>query len=354
MKTKTPKTVIGIDLGDKKHAVCVLGKGGEILAEFTVPNSRAALSELAGDHPGARVAMEVGGHSPWTSRLLESLGLEVIVANACKLRAIYTNERKCDELDARMLAKLARVDPGLLHPVRHGSEGAQRDLLQVKLRDTLVRQRVNVITSVRHSLKSLGVRLPSPCTSAFAQRARTLLREQHPETLPAIEPCLCVLDELCARIRQLEAAIDEAARVRHPAAAHLQQIPGVGPITSLCFVLSIEDPGRFANPRDVGAYLGLVPGRDQSGDTDRQLPITRAGNRYLRALLVQCAQYILGHHGPDCDLRRGGLKLAARGGRAAKKKAVVAIARKLAVLMLVLWREQSSYEPLRGRAGRAA
>lgn len=346
MKNNTVQNVIGIDLGDKKHAVCVIDKDGTILKEFSIRNQFNDLSKIARDFPGARVAIEVGTHSPWISRHLVNEGLEVVVANARKLRAIYTNDRKCDELDARMLAKFARVDTELLHPITHRSEQAQRDALAISLRDTLVRQRVNTINSVRFSLKSLGIRLPAPSCSAFAKQARTFLQD-HPELLPAIEPLLCVLDELTDQIKHYDKAILNTAKTQYPQALKLQQICGVGPITSLAFILTIEDPSRFKDPRDIGAYLGLIPRRDQSGDTDKQLPISKAGNKHLRQLLVQSAQYILGHWGPDCDLRRHGLKIAARGGKAAKRKALIAIARKLAVLMLVMWQNQTDYQPLR-------
>lgn len=347
MKNKhTQETVIGIDLGDKKHAICVLDKDGKILREDTLTNDRKHLAELAREYPRARVAMEVGTHSPWISRMLAKAGMEVFVANSRKLRAIYANERKCDELDARMLARIARLDPSLLSPVRHGSEENQKDLLPIKLRDTLVRQRVAIINSVRACLKALGLRITSSGPASFAREARAMLEEQA-DLLAALEPSLAILDELCARIREYDKTITRCADARHPQAGKLQAISGVGPITSLSFVLTVEDPGRFDDPRDVGAYLGLVPRRDQSGKSDKQLPISKTGNRYLRGLLVQSAQYILGHFGPECDLRRHGLKLASRGGKAAKKKAVIAVARKLAVVMLVMWKSQSDYRPQR-------
>jgi transposase len=142
-------------------------------------------------------------------------------------------------------------------------------------------------------------------------------------------------------------AAQQSYRMMHP----LNQPQGeqVGPITSLCFVLSIGDPKRFAKRRDVGAYLGLVPKRDQSGGLDKQLRISKTGNAYLRRLLVGAAQYILGPFGPDSDLRRHGLELAKRGAQGAKKKAVVAVARKLSILMLALWQggEERAYQPLR-------
>ncbi len=288
--------------------------------------------------------MEVGTHSPWVSRLIEQQGCSCLVANARKLRAIYSNVRKCDELDARMLAKLARVDPDLLSPIKHGSEERQLHRLAITLRDSLVRQRVNIIGTIRFSLKSLGVRLPGCSTPYFAKQCRHELEDS--PLLAVVETSLEALDGLNAQIKALDKQIAKTAAEHYPQTKLLEQIPGVGPITSLSYVLAVGEPERFKDSRDVAAYLGLVPRRDQSGQSDKQLPISKAGNRDVRRLLVQCAQYILGHFGPDCDLRRQGLKLAARGGKAAKRKAIIAIARKLAVLMLALWKSGQAYEPL--------
>jgi transposase len=346
MKTSIPSTTIGLDLGDKKHAICVLNRKGEIVDERTITNHRESLRRLSQKHPKSRIALEVGSHSPWISRLFDGLGHEVIVANPRKLRAVYTSNRKCDKTDAQMIARLARVDPKLLHPIQHSSEEAQRDLLQVKLRDNLVRQRVDIISSIRFTLKSLGVRLPSPNTGCFAKRCRTLLAKDQPELLTMVEPSLQIIDVMTKNIRELEHRIEELSVQRYPVTMRLRQITGVGPITGLTFVLTIGDPKRFESPRDVAAYLGLVPKRDQSGDLDKQLPISKAGDAYLRRLLVSSAQYILGPFGPDCDLKRHGLELAGRGGRCARKKAVVAIARKLSVLLLTLWKREVDYQPL--------
>lgn len=292
--TQSSSAVIGIDLGDKKHAGCVLGNRGDADKEFDIPNRKESLLKLAEDYPGARVAIEVGTHSPWTSRLLRDAALSVTVANARRVRA-------------------------------------------------------NIVLSVRGLLKSIGERVPPVSTAAFSKRVRGHLPEA-PELLAAVGPALESIDVLTAQIKTYDQAIADAAQNDYPQAVQLQQIAGVGPVTSLCFVLSVEDPGRFPKPRDVGPWLGLVPKRDQSGETDRELPVSKAGNRYLRSLLVQCAHYLLGPHGPDCDLRRHGLKLAARGGRSAKKKATVAISRKLAVLMLAMWQNQSEYVPLKKAA----
>ena len=289
-------------------------------------------------------------HSPWISRFFQQLGHRVLVANPRKVRAIYQNERKCDRKDAEMLARLARAEEKLLHPVDHGTEEMQRDLLQIKLRDNLVRQRVDVISSVRFTLKSLGVPLRSPNTTCFARHARKALAGEHDDLLALIEPSLGVLDAMTKQIRRLEKSIGELAGVKYPESEFLTQIAGVGTLTSLTSILTIGDPLRFRRGRDVAAYLGLVPKRDQSGDTDKQLRISKAGDAYLRRLLVSAAQYVLGPFGPDCRLKRKGLELAARGGPRAKRKAVVAVARKLAVLMLALWRDEQFYQPERRAA----
>ncbi len=350
MKTNSSTIVIGLDLGDRRHAICVLSAEGKILSERSMPNTRAALERLSESYPGALMVLEVGMHSPWTSRFLEARGHRVLVANPRKTRAIWKNDRKDDRKDARMLAKLARADESLLHPIQHSTEEHQKDLLQIKLRDNLVRQRVDVISSVRFTLKSLGVQTRSPNTNCFAKYARKRLGEEHPDLLALVEPSLRVIDAFTEQIRALDKAIEAMAADQYPETEFLTQITGVGTITSLTFVLTIGDPTRFRRVRDVAAYLGMVPRRDQSGDSDPALRITKAGDKYLRCLLVSAAQYILGPFGPDCRLRRSGLKLAERGGPQAKKKAVIAVARKLAVLMLVLWRGEQIYKPMKRAA----
>lgn len=344
------QTTIGIDLGDKKHAICALGKDGEVLQEFTIRNDAEALLGLAEAYPKARVAMEVGTHSPWISRLLKGAGLEVIVANARRLRAIYDNDRKCDRTDAMMLARIARLDSQMLHPIKHISEPSQRDMLLLKLRDSLVRQRVGLVNCARACLKSLGLRIKLKTSAASVPQVREALSSHDAMLAAVLEPILAAIEESCKRIAEYDQQIARAIEERHPQAAKLRSIGGVGPITSLGFVLSIEDPERFKDARDVGAYVGLVPRRDQSGNSDKQLPISKTGSTYLRKLLVQCAHYILGPFGKDCELRRHGHKLMGRGGKAAKKRATVAVARKLAVVMLTLWKKQTDYQPLRQAA----
>jgi transposase len=338
---KRSKHTIGIDLGDRTHQVCVLDRQGEVVERKGIGSDRGALRSLARRYPGARTIIECGMQSPWISRFLIELGMEVIVANPRKVRAIWQQERKSDKRDAEMLARIGRVDPKLLKPIRHGSADAQRELLSIKMRDALVRQRVNIISAIRFTLKSLGHRVSNPSTARFH---KVVLEQVPKECVTLIEPMVEVLAEMTRRIKDLDRIIKRAAD-SHPAARHLQQIIGIGPITALYFVHKIEDPGRFAKSRDIGAYLGLCPKRDQSGDCDKQLRISKAGDGYLRRLLVSAAQYILGHFGKDCALRDFGLRLSERGGPRAKKKAVVAVARKLGVLMLSLWKSGEDFRP---------
>lgn len=350
MKTPSTEHVVAIDLGNAKHAICVtLRESGEIIDERNITNHRESLRRLSKKYPGALMVMEVGAHSPWISRFLQDMEHEVLIANPRKVRAIFENDRKSDLYDARMLAKIARFDPSMLHPIEHRSEQAQRDILQIKLRDSLVRRRVDLISTVRCALKSLGIAVKSPRTESFARQARETLGKGD-ATLALIEPVLAALDTVNEQVGELDRDIEALAAERYPEVAGLTRISGVGVLTALCFVLVVGDHERFARPRDIGGYLGLVPKRDQSGEVDKELRISCKGDSYLRRLLVGSAQYILGPFGPDCDLRTRGLALAGRGGKRAKKKAVIATARKLAVLMLSLLKSGEDYDANRSEA----
>jgi transposase len=268
----------------------------------------------------------------------------VYVANPRQLPLIFRNNRKNDRLDALSLAKLVRLDPELLHPIRHRSAQAQQDLAVLHSRDVLVASRTGLISHVRGVVKSIGERLPSCSTERFAQTAA----EKIPEVLQcALGPILKIIAELTQQIRAYNREVDRLAKESYSAAAGLRQVNGIGPLTSLAFVITLEDPDRFLRSRDVGPYLGLTPKRDQSGSSDPQLHISKAGDVFLRKLLVECAHHILGPFGTDCDLRRWGMKLAGANSQKARKRAIVAVARKLAVLLHRLWSTGEVYEPLR-------
>jgi len=342
---------IGLDLGDRFTEGRVLDASGEVVEAFRVRTTEPALSARLGSFRPSRVVLEVGTHSPWVSRVVAREGHEPIVANPRRVRLIAENDAKSDGVDAELLARLGRVDPSLLRPIVHRGAQAQRDRMLIQARDGFVRARTQLVNQVRGLAKALGTRMPSSSTEAFPKRVRATTPL---ELFPGLAPLLETIDRLTATIRQMDAEIERLCRERYPETELLRQVPGVGAITALYYVLTLEDPSRFARSRSVGAYVGLCPKRRDSGEQRPQLRITKAGDRLLRSLLVRCAHYVLGPFGPDTDLRRAGLRMAERGGQAAKKRAIVATARRLAVLLHRLWTTGEAYEPVRGAASQAA
>lgn len=340
----TTNLTVGIDLGDQTSAFCVLDAAGDIVAEGTVRTTESALEQQFQNMGSARIALETGTHSPWVSRLLQNYGHDVVVANARQVRVICESDRKNDKVDARTLARLARIDKDLLHPIRHRSAKAQCDLATLRARDALVQVRTKLVNCVRGMVKSVGGRLPGASADYFAKK----VREHIPVSIhDAVTLLLDQIEQLSTQLRAYDKRIEQMAKAEYPATQLMRQIPGVGAITSMAFTLTIEDPHRFVKSRDIGGYLGLLPRQSDSGKSKPQLSITKAGDHMVRRLLVGCAHYVLGHFGPDTDLRRWGLGLMVRGGKNAKKRAIIAVARKLAVLMHKLWVTGEVYEPLR-------
>src|ERR1700686_5454080 len=330
------KLTIGLDLGDRNSWYWVVDEAGQIQLEQRVRTTGKALQEVFGTMPRSRIALEIGTHSPWISRMLSDLGHEVIVANSRKVRLIGESRKKDDRLDAQTLARLARIDPELLYPVKHRSAQAQADLMMIRARTGLVNTARGLAKSYGERLRGCNVRNMNP------EKAEGL----SPELQAALEPLLNAIESLSERIVEYNERIENLAQQSYPQVALLKQIKGVGTLIALTFLLTLEDPHRFGKSRDVGCYLGLQPGRRNSGQSEPQMHISKEGDPYLRTLLVQGAQHILGPFGVDCDLRRWGLKLAERGGRNGKKRAIVATARKLAVLLHHLWVSGEAYEPL--------
>jgi transposase len=340
-----PLMTAGLDLGDKYSYLCLIDQNsGEVIEEGRLRTSPETFKRRFCSERPLRIAIETGTHSPWASRVLEECGHEVLVANARKLRLIYANKRKTDEVDAENLARLARLDPKLLYPLKHRGEDSQAHLAIIRSRQALVSCRTQLVNHVRGAVKSFGHRLPKCPARSFHNRAP----EHIPGALmPALGPILEQIGSLTQRIRDYERQLEAISKEHYPQETDLlRQVEGIGPLTALTFVLTLEDPYRFEKSRSVGAYLGLVPATDQSGDRDPQRRISKEGDEMLRKLLVGSAHYILGPFGKDSDLRRHGEKIASRGGKNAKKRAVVAVARKLSVLLHRLWVTGEIYEPL--------
>lgn len=305
---------IGMDLGDRTSRYCVLNDCGEVVKEAAVATTKKGLSQVFAPLKRSRITIEVGTHSPWVSRLLKELGHEVFVANPRQLQLISQSSRKDDRVDAQSLARLVRVDPELLRPIQHRSAEMQMDL--------------------KCDANSIG----GEQLSLLAKPLQDVLK-----------PLLDQVEALSVRIKKCDREIERIARTKYPETELLQQVKGVGTLIARTFVLTVADKERFQKSRDVGCYLGLRPRHGQSGENDPELRITKEGDQYLRKLLVQGAHYILGRKGPDTDLKRWGTRLAV-GGKRAKKRAVVAVARKLAILLHALWSSGEVYEPLRNNA----
>ncbi len=346
------RNCIGLDVGDLKSQYHVEDPVGKEVETGKVVTTREGIMEKFMSMAPARIALEVGQHSPWLSELLSSLGHEVFVANAYRVALIAKNNKKSDQTDAKFLSWLLRVDPRLLFPIRHRGVKARAHLEVIRARDLLVRQRTGSINFVRGTVKAFGARIASGIQPpSFAHKARAFLPASLRKTLM---PILEMIAHQTSLIQAADREIERLCTEEYPETDRLRQVNRVGAITALAFVLVVDDPKRFHRRRDVGAYLGLVPRRRSSGESDPELSITKAGDRLLRRLLVQVAHQQLSRMGQDSELRRWGLALARRGGKNAKKRAVTAVARKLGVLLLALWVTGEDYVPLREEVEAAA
>jgi transposase len=336
------RLTVGVDLGDRYSQVCVLDDAAEVLEEARIRTTPETLRHKFEAMEPSLVALEAGTHSPWVSRLIESLGHECLVANPAALHR--KGRQKNDKVDAEKLARWARSDPKLLHPISHRSQDMQADMALLYSRRCLVGARTKLINTARGLVKAYGARLPDCDARGFPKKVKDAV----PEPLrPAIEPLLRSIERLSDEIHALDSQVEALAGEKYSRqTGAMRQITGVGALTALAYLLVLRDPYRFRRSRQAGPYLGLTRREDKSGESDPELGISKAGNEYVRQLLVGSAQYILGPFGPDCDLRSWGLRKA-QGSKNAKKRAVVAVARKLAVLMHRLWLTGEVYEPLR-------
>ena len=340
--TAVPTRTIGIDLGDIESAYCVLDGTGEIIEQGSVRNERQALEARVGVGSPARVVIEASCQSQWMSRFLTSLGHEVIVANPRQVHLISKSDRKSDRNDARLLARLGRMDPELLRPVSTRSEKSATIRALLRARSQLVATRTRLVNMVRAETKVTGNRIPKCSAESFHRQARPHL----PTPIrTALEPVLDVLAELQLRIVAYDKEIVRLSAEEYPEAQVLRQVMGVGPLVALSYVVTIDDPHRFSRSRSLGSFLGLVPRSFQSGDRNPQLRISKAGDGELRRLLVGAAAYVLRKSSPDCDLKRYGTRVARGESPRDRARARVAVARKLAVLLHRLWLTGEVYDP---------
>jgi transposase len=336
---------IGLDLGDQTSHYCVLDREGREIEFKKVATTRKALKALFERFRDARLICEVGTHSAWVEEVANELGMEVVLANPRKFELLTKSIRKTDGRDCYLLAETGRTSPGLLSPIKHRSNTARTDLVMLRARVNLVEQRTALVNSVRGYLKSAGLRAASCSPECFHKK---VLEAIPPELEHALLPMVRLIEATTKEIQILEGKIEQMAKERYQVTDIFKDISGVGSVISTTFALTIDDPSRFAHARDVGPYMGSVPKVKSSGDSDPQLSITKAGDNELRRLMVIAANFILGPFGPDCDLRRFGMRVmnnGKQGGKNGRKRAKVAVARKLAVLMLHLWKTGQVYDP---------
>jgi hypothetical protein len=224
---------------------CVLDEAGDVLMEQRLSTTPKAIQEIFGAMPRSRIALETGTHSPWVSRLLKELGHEAIVAHARSVRLIGESRRKDDRLDARTLARLVRIDPELLCPVKHRSAEAQADLTVIRARAALVRTRTMLVNAARGLTKSYGERLRGCNARGMKPKAA---QDLSPELKSALEPLMREVESVSERICEYDQMLESMARNRHPEAERLKQIKGVGTLIALTYMLTLEHIHRIVSP----------------------------------------------------------------------------------------------------------
>lgn len=352
-------TTIGADVSDRTTKVCVMTKadGGErrIVVETTCATTEAGFEEAFSKFDRSwPVVFESGTHCRWMDRMFRKMGFKTIIGNPGKIPSITKSNTKNDRNDARELARLALADPAMLHPVFLRDEVFQQMLRFHHARNMLISQRTQTINQIRGFAKSMGHRIECSSTERFHELGKAGWPRELEESawplmgsLKTINLKIRAYDKLIVRLAERPEFKSMVERVR--------AVYGVGIIGSTVFVAAIGGrPDRFDHARDVGPYLGMTPKQDQSGDDDKQLHITHAGADIVRTALVECAGVVMMSNAKDTDLKLKGLRIAVRGGKIARKKARVAVARGLAVAMLALLKDpEREYVPLseEGRQG---
>lgn len=337
-------TTIGIDLGDKKHAVIGLDANANIVLRRWIPNRSEELEAFFQLNANAKIGMETGTHCRWISFLAKKCGCDTYVGNAHKLRSIFGNTHKNDMRDAEEIARLLHGDKRHFHPVVL-RDGMHQELVQlVKMRETVMGQRTRSINSIRGMGKANGVRLPECDADVFHKKLERLMPTLPLNLKKLFAPQVELLKILCETIKEYEHLITNHREAYFKEDCDLlETIPGIGPINSASFVAFVGDINRFKHARDIGPYFGLTAGRDQSSDKDEPKKITKEGSKFVRKLLVNAANNIMRENVEMTDLKAFGYRVWGNRGKIAKRKAKVALARKLAVTMAAILRSRQPY-----------
>lgn len=341
---------IGLDIGDRFSRFAVVDAAGVNLKEDRVPSTKAGLERVFKPLKGARLLMEVGTHSPWIQRTLLAIGIDARVCEARSAAEANRFGRKTDVRDARMLAELLRTDSHLVTLVQHRTLEEQRTWAVIQARTALVKTRTMLVNQIRGMSKSWGTRLEGCTSGAFNGKTWFQVPEDLRAALaPLYEQILNVSNAINGYDKKIAAAVS-----KNPDAQLLAGIRGVGDLTALAVAMAIGNASRFRRSRDGGAYFGLVPKKRASGESDPQLGISKRGNATVRRLLVCAAHYILGPFNKvDSDLRTSGLRIMGNGNDSRRKRrAVVAVARKLSVVMVAMLKSGMPYQAMRPKKER--
>ena len=330
----------GLDVSDKMTHVCVVdGSGAVQWTGVCATDPEVIARTLTTRAPGlVRAVLETGALSAFLYHGLIERGVAAICVCARHAkRVLSARVNKSDPHDAEGLAQMART--GWFKQVRIKDEATHMDRARLKIREQLIGARQAIANQLRGLLKLFGLRLGQVTTPARRAERLRLLFAQKPELQPILTPLIESLEALEVQIARTTKQL-AAQAAADPVTARLMTAPGVGPITALIFKASIEDPERFARGEDAGAFAGLAPRRNQSGERDYKGRISKAGDPMLRRALYEAANVLLGRVKRSCALRDWGLKLAETKGT---KRARVAVARKLAVLLHRLWRSETDF-----------
>jgi len=344
-------TTIGIDVSDRTSKICVMAKEGgrrTVLVETTCETTKDGFAQCCSKFDRSwPVVFETGTHCRWMKQHFEALGFRTIVANPAEVKLITESNAKSDRSDARKLARLALADVELLKPVKLRDEKHQLMLRYHESRILLVRMRTSAIAQTRCFAKSAGFRLPD-CSP---ERFHRLDRSSWPyEFENMVWPMMDAIETLSMKIAAYDSMISDLAETPEfrEQVQRAKEVYGIADVGATVVVAAIGgDVERFRHARDVGPYLGMVPKTFQSGESDPQLGMTKAGSELVRRVLVECANVVMKESSMDTDLKLKGLRISSHGGSIAKKKARVAVARGLAVLIVALLKDpKREYVPL--------
>ena len=334
------KQYVGLDVSQKETSVCVVDEVGQVLFEGRAKSDPGALAALLRKRaPQAeRIGFETGAMASWLWHELRRVDLPVVCIDARHAHAaLSVRMNKSDQNDARGLAELVRV--GWYREVKVKSEESQKIRAILVARSRLVSMRRDIENQVRSLIKEYGLLFPRAIGLQFRNQVSELLGTDHP-LLSVISPLLLIHEHICQQQNKFDEEVRRLAKADETT-RRLMTVPGVGVVTALTFRHTIDDPSRFGSASSVGAYLGLTPRRNQSGETDINGKISRWGDRLLRTYLFEAATVLLYRTKKWSPLKAWGMKLAKRIGM---RKAKVAIARKIAVVLHCIWVDGTSFD----------